>query len=158
MMNHSILQRGHFDQLLAVLKDRGYRIVGPTVRDGAIVYDDLSSTADLPVGWTDEQEGGTYRLKKRADAALFGYVVGPHSWKKFLHPPVVRLWQAERSGQNIQIKPEIHSAPKMAFVGVRSCEIHAIEIQDKVFIGGNFIDPLYKARREGAFLLAVNCG
>ena len=43
-----------------------YGVLGPTVRDGAIVYDELISTDDLPVGWTDEQNGGTYRLKKRA--------------------------------------------------------------------------------------------
>ena len=61
----SILQREHFDQLLVALKNRGYQVIGPTVRDGAIVYGELDSTGDLPVGWTDEQEGGTYRLKKR---------------------------------------------------------------------------------------------
>ncbi len=133
-------------------------MIGPTVRDGAIVYDDLNSADGLPVGWTDEQDGGTYRLKKRADRALFGYVVGPQSWKQFLHPPAVRLWQADLSGKNIQFKEEIHTASKMAFIGVRACELHAIAIQDKVFLGGSVIDPLYQASREGAFLVAVNCG
>ncbi len=158
MPKHFILQRAHIEQLLRALKTREFRVIGPTVRDGAIVYDDLHSTDDLPVGWTDEQEGGTYRLKKRADAALFGYVVGPHSWKQFLHPPAVRLWQANRTGNNIQIEEEKHAAPRMAFIGVRACELHAISIQDKVFLGGSFVDPLYKARRDGAFLVAVNCG
>ncbi len=158
MPEHSILRREHFDQFLAALTDRGYQVVGPTVRDGAIVYDALSSTDDLPVGWTDEQEGGTYRLKKRNDAALFGYVVGPQSWKKFLHPPAVRLWQADRSGKNFQIQEENRAAPKLAFLGVRACELHAIAVQDKVFLDGCFVDPLYKARREGAFIVAVNCG
>jgi len=79
-----------------VLEERGYRVVGPTVREGAIVYDQLHAESDLPIGWTDEQEAGTYRLKKRDDEALFGYVVGPHSWKKFLLVPELRLWQARR--------------------------------------------------------------
>ena len=158
MPEYSILRREHFDQLLAALKIRGYRVIGPTLRDDAIVYDDVSSSDDLPVGWTDEQEGGTYRLKKRTDAALFGYVVGPHSWKRFLHPPAVRLWQANRTGKNIQIEEEKHEPAKMAFIGVRACELQAIAIQDKVFLGGSFVDPLYKARREDAFLMAVNCG
>jgi sulfhydrogenase subunit beta (sulfur reductase) len=158
MPKQSILQREHFGELLAALKTRGYRVIGPTVRDGAIVYDDLSSTGDLPVGWTDEQEGGTYRIKKRIDTALFGYVVGPHSWKQFLHPPAVRLWRADRADKNIQIQQEMHAAPKMAFIGVRACELHAMAIQDKVFLGGSFVDPFYEARREGAFIVAVNCG
>jgi formate hydrogenlyase subunit 6/NADH:ubiquinone oxidoreductase subunit I len=155
---HFILQREHFDRFLAAIRDQGYQVIGPTVRDGAIVYDKLSSGDDLPVGWTDEQEGGTYRLKKRTDAALFGYAVGPHSWKQFLHPPAVRLWQAQRSGKTIQIEDEKHTAPKMAFIGVRACELNAIAIQDKVFLGGSFVDPFYKMRREGAFFVAVNCG
>ncbi|MGH9679477.1 MAG: 4Fe-4S dicluster domain-containing protein, partial [Candidatus Acidiferrales bacterium] len=158
MPEPSILRREHLDQLFDALKGRGYQVIGPTVHDGAIVYDELSSTSDLPVGWTDEQEGGTYRLKRRGDAALFGYVVGPQSWKKFLHPPAVRLWQAKRSGKSFQLEEEKHAPSKMAFIGVRACELRAIAVQDKVFLDGCFVDPLYKARREGAFILAVNCG
>jgi sulfhydrogenase subunit beta (sulfur reductase) len=55
--NKFLLERDNFQQLLEALTKRGYRVVGPTVRDGAIVYDTLSSTADLPSGWTDEQNG-----------------------------------------------------------------------------------------------------
>jgi formate hydrogenlyase subunit 6/NADH:ubiquinone oxidoreductase subunit I len=153
-----VVDRQHLDQLLRTLLQRGYRVVGPTVRDGAIVYDELSSTAELPVGWTDEQDGGTYRLKRRADEALFGYVVGPHSWKKFLHPPVLQLWHAKRSGDGFQIIAENEAPPKYAFIGVRSCEMHAIAVQDKVFLNGPYVDPFYQARRENVFIVAVNCG
>jgi len=41
-------------------------------RDGAICYGDIASAADLPAGWTDEQDAGTYRLRRRDDDALFG--------------------------------------------------------------------------------------
>ena len=88
------LEAEHLQRLFDLLIRRGYRVMGPSLRDGAIVYDELSSSADLPAGWTDVQDGGSYRLKKREDQALFGYAVGPHSWKKFLHRPAVRLWQA----------------------------------------------------------------
>ncbi|HEY5594094.1 MAG TPA: 4Fe-4S dicluster domain-containing protein [Nitrospiria bacterium] len=153
-----IMDRSSMDLLFEALKRRGFALVGPTVRDGAIVYDTLDSTADLPVGWTDEQDGGTYRLKKRADAALFGYVVGPQSWKKFLHQPVLRLWRARREGKGFQIIPENDDPPKFAFIGVRSCELHAIAVSDKVFIGGPFQDSSYRLRRENVFIVAVNCG
>lgn len=89
---------------------------------------------------------------------MFGYVVGPHSWKKFLHPPEQRLWRAERQGDGFQILEEEETPPKYAFIGVRSCEIHAIAVQDKVFINGKYVDSGYKARRENAFIVAVNCG
>jgi sulfhydrogenase subunit beta (sulfur reductase) len=154
-----VVEREHLEQLLQALVSRGYEVVGPTLRDGAIVYDHLTSTADLPSGWTDEQSGGTYRLKRRQDQALFGYTVGPHSWKKFLCPPLQRLWQAARTGKGLRILPEEErAAPKYAFFGVRACELNAIAIQDKVFLEGQFVDPGYKARREGLFVVAVNCG
>jgi hypothetical protein len=72
------------DPLIEVLRVRGYRVFGPVVRDGAIVYDELESSADLPIGWGDRQEGGSYRLERRTDQARFGYAVGPHSWKRHL--------------------------------------------------------------------------
>src|SRR5690348_5396059 len=97
-----IVERENFHKLFNVLIERGYQLVGPTVRDGAIVYDDLALDTDLPIGWTDEQEGGKYRLKRRDDQALFGYNVGPHSWKKYLHPPVLKLWQAQREGRGFK--------------------------------------------------------
>jgi sulfhydrogenase subunit beta (sulfur reductase) len=154
----AVLERDHLQLLLDTLSKRGYRVVGPTVRDRAIVYDDLASVTDLPVGWTDEQDGGTYRLKRRNDGALFGYVVGPDSWKRFLYPPVVRLWQAKTDGNGFQIMGEDEGAPKFAFVGVRPCEIHAIAIQDKIFLKGEYRDAFYEARRRGLFIVALNCG
>ena len=135
------------DQLLGAIRRRGFRLVGPVVKDGAICYDDIASAADLPAGWTDEQDAGTYRLKQRDDDALFGYAVGPHSWKKYLFPPSSRL-----------LPPEQPPAEPFAFIGVRACELRAIAIQDRVFLGGQYKDPQYAQRRDGAFIVAVNCG
>jgi ferredoxin len=153
-----VLERQHLQQLFEALTKRGYRIVGPTVRDRAVVYEELSSVSDLPVGWTDEQDGGMYRLKKRADEALFGYAVGPHSWKKFLLQPQMRLWQAKRVSRGFEVLPESGETPKFAFIGARSCDLHAIATQDKIFVTGQYVDPSYKARRENIFVAAVNCG
>jgi len=155
--DHAVIDSRHLDDLFAALTRKGYRIVGPTIREGAIVYDDLASSADLPEGWTDEQDGGVYRLKKRADRALFGYAVGPHSWKKFLSPPEQRLWRAELDGKDFKIIAENGEPPKFAFIGVRSCELHAIAIQDKIFLQGTHTEPAYRVRRENAFIVAVNC-
>lgn len=153
-----ILERDHFQKLFDILTKRGYQIIGPTLGEGSIIYGKLTSVSDLPVGWTDEQDGGRYRLKKRDDKALFGYVVGPHSWKNFLFPSVQRLWQATREGNSFEIQEESAEVTKFAFIGARSCDIHAISIQDKVFVHGKFVDPHYKLRQEQTFIAAVNCG
>lgn len=153
-----IIERDALDILFETLQQQDFSLQGPTVRDGAIVYDAISSTADLPVGWTEEQDAGSYRLKRRTDNALFGYAVGPHAWKKFLHPPTLRLWQAQREDAGFQIIPEQEESPRFAFIGARSCELHAIAIQDRVFLEGRYVDPAYRARRENLFVIAVNCG
>jgi ferredoxin len=155
--NQAVIAPEALDLVVSTLRTRGYRVLGPTVRDGAIIYDDLESADELPIGWTDRQDGGTYRLERRADEARFGYAVGPHSWKRFLFPPRVRLWRAKLNGGTPAIDEEPLDETPLAFVGVRSCELHAIEIQDRVFIGGKHVDRDYAARRDGAFLVAVNC-
>ncbi len=146
------------EKLLQAIQARGYRAVGPTVENQAIVYDDVKSINDLPRGWTDEQDGGRYRLMQRSDDALFGYSVGPQAWKKYLHAPKLRLWTAERHGDDISVAPEPPAGDRLAFIGVRACEIRAIEIQDRALVGDLYVDPHYQALRARALIVAVNCG
>jgi ferredoxin len=152
------LEGQRIDGLISALRAGGYRTLGPRLKDGAIVYDDVGSAAELPRGVADEQAPGSYRLKKRGDAALFGYTVGPHSWKRFLHPPVLTLWRARRQEQGFEVEAaESQEAPRFAFLGVRACELQAIAIQDQVFLGGAHVDAAYAARRRTSFVVAVNC-
>ena len=144
--------------LIDALVSRGYRVLGPVVRDGAIVYDAIARVADLPAGWTDHQEAGRYRLERRGDGALFGFVVGPQSWKRFLHPSVETLWTMRQGEDGVRISSAATTAPKFAFLGVRACEIHAISIQDRVLRDGPYPDTAYAKRRQDAFIVAVNCG
>jgi sulfhydrogenase subunit beta (sulfur reductase) len=154
----STLTVAQLDLLFGVIRAEGYQLIGPRVRDGAIVYTEIASVADLPAGWTEVQDAGTYRLQRRDDEALFGYAVGPHAWKQFLFVPRLRLWEAAREGQGFRVLPPSDTAPRLALIGVRSCELHAIAIQDRVFLEDRFVDPDYAARRAGALMVAVNCG
>jgi len=153
----SVIDSGGLERLLGLLRELGYRVIGPQLRDGAIVYDDLASVADLPAGWTDEQEAGQYRVRRRTDQALFGYNLGPDSWKRFLHPPRATLWQSSGSGAELRFVPAADPVRPLAFIGLRACELRAIAIQDRVLLGGAFADPHYRARREQALFIAVNC-
>jgi len=154
----AILVASELGKLIGALVRKGYAVIGPTLRDGAIVYDQLESVQDLPAGWTDEQAPGHYRLKRREDGAIFGYVVGPQSWKKYLHPAEVRLWSAERQGGTFRIlNNEVKPKAPQAFLGVRACELAAIAVQDRVLLEDKYHDPIYGARRAGAFLIAVEC-
>ena len=153
-----VITRAGLQALIQALAAAGYRVLGPTRRDDAIVYDRIADIDDLPAGWTDRQEPGRYRLERREDEALFGYAVGPHSWKRFLHPPVETLWKAQRDGDTFTLAPPQAPTPRYAFIGVRACELHAIAIQDRVFRDGPHADAGYARRRNAAFIVALNCG
>ena len=145
-------------RLIEAIARRNYEVLGPTMRDGAIVYDRIEGVHDLPRGWTDEQGPGQYRLKPRQDGALFGYAVGPHSWKKYLHPSDIRLFEADRQQTHFRIlngppRPE----RRFAFIGVRACELAAIGIQDRVLLQDRYTDSVYEQRRDGVFLVAIQC-
>jgi len=146
-----------FARLFEILADRGYAVIGPTLDQEAIVYDRVSSIDDLPRGWTDEQSPGKYRLKQREDDALFGYVVGPHSWKRFLFPPQATVAKADHTDEGWQFRQVDDDSPKFAFLGVRACDLAAMRVQDRVFLSGPYVDPIYQRRRTQALIIAVNC-
>jgi len=153
-----VLTRDGLAEVLRALRDDRYTLVGPTVRDGAIVHAEIRGIEDLPAGWTAVQEAGTYRLRRRDDDALFGHAVGPHSWKQLFFVPRVRLFQVRKSRDGLAIEPEATPAPKLALIGARSCDLHAIAVQDRTFLEGAVVDADYAARRQDVFVLAVNCG
>jgi len=155
--NHCIVEAPGLQDLLDVLIEDGYQVIGPRVADGAVVLEPVGSVDDLPAGWRDEQDGGRYRLVAGDDEALFDYGPGPQAWKRYLYPSTEMLWRARRKGSDFAIDDETNEVPKYAFLGVRSCDLRAIEIQDRVFNHGGATDPSYVARRQQALIIAVNC-
>lgn len=154
----AVFGRDGMDALVATLAAGGRTVIGPTVRDGAIVLAELDSAAQLPYGWGVELEAGRYRLRPRADGSAFAHSAGPQSWKTYLHPERERLWSAERGPDGeLTVRPEAVRPPAYAFLGVRPCDLRAIAVQDRVLARGRYTDRGYRARRERAFLVVVEC-
>ena len=156
-LGERFLCRDAFAKLFSLLRERGYTVIGPTVDQKAIIYAEVRSIDDLPRGFTEEQSPGKYRLKQREDDALFGYVVGPHSWKQYLFPPQATITKAKQTDKGWQFQTVEDDPPKYAFLGVRACELAAMRVQDRVFLSGTYVDPIYQRRRNDAFIIAVNC-
>jgi hypothetical protein len=128
----AVLSSAGLDDLVAALIADGYTVIGPTVRDDAIVLAELASGAQLPAGWGVDSAPGQYRLRRRADEAVFGHSAGSQSWKQFLHPPRQRLWSADASG----FSPAREEPVRYAFLGVRACDLAAIATPGTVLGGG----------------------
>jgi NAD(P)H-flavin reductase/ferredoxin len=153
-----VLSRASLDRLFALAAEGGRTVVGPTVKDGAIVYAPLETPAALPVGWTDRQSPGRYRLERRTDEAVFGHVVGPSSPKELFLPPKETLYRAERRADGKVGFTAITPAPSpKALFGVRACDLAAIGVQDRVFRDGEHREPRYAARREDTLVIGVHC-
>jgi hypothetical protein len=152
-----LLTRQAFGALLDALRQDGFTLVGPRVRDGAIVHDRIGGIDDLPEGTGDEQRPGAYRLRARADRALFGFAVGPHSLRREMLVPRTTLVRIRKSATGLEIDTPAPPASRRAFIGVRACDLAAMAVQDRVLLGGPFADADYAARRRDVFVLAVQC-
>ncbi len=153
----AFLPRGELGRLLDLLRGDGRRIIGPTARDGAIVYDEVTTVADLPAGWTATQAPGSYRLQPTGTDRLFDFAVGPTSWKHETFPPRVPLTVGRRVDGQAAFEDVVPDPPSLAFLGVRACEIAALQTQDAVFEAGPAVDRDYVARRAAALVIAVEC-
>lgn len=155
-VNH-VFHASHLSALFSALQSEGYDVLGPTLRDGTIVYDSLRTVEDLPRGWRDDQEKGRYRVERRQDQAYFGFNLGPQSWKQYLFTTREKLWSAEKTKAGVHVETTLPRASKRAFLGIRACELAAIDVQDRVFTKGAHQDEHYRRRREGVLMVAVNC-
>ncbi|MDH3710427.1 MAG: 4Fe-4S dicluster domain-containing protein [Cyclobacteriaceae bacterium] len=144
------------ESLFALLSDQGYAQMGPVVRDGAIMLGEINSFDELAQGYTDEQAKGHYRIKPIPTRGLFQYAVGPQSFKQYLHPPRRKLWSTHGSQEKFTIE-EGNEPEKMVFWGVRSCDLEAIKILDRIFLEGAFVNKWYQQAREQLVIIAASC-
>ncbi|HET6847038.1 MAG TPA: 4Fe-4S dicluster domain-containing protein [Anaerolineales bacterium] len=149
--------RNSLPAILAALRAAGYTLVGPRVRDETIVYAELEGIEDLPRGCTTQQAPGRFRLLRDQNAHYFDFIPAAASWKQFLFPARQDLFRLRKDGSAWVLSDSAPAVQALAFVGVRACELAAIQIQDRVFLRPDYADPTYRGRRSKAFILAVNC-
>ena len=155
---HFFLPHRQLQNLLQALQQAGFSCIGPQVRDGAIVYDLLQHTDQLPWGIRDKQAPGSYQLEKITEHKAFAFANGPQAIKPILFKPQETVWKVMRNSEGKLIfQPHQAEEAPVAVIGARSCDLVAMHIQDKVFLEGSHPDPRYKKRREQLFIVAVNC-
>jgi sulfhydrogenase subunit beta (sulfur reductase) len=158
MTENAFLPRAEFQRLLDALRHSGYRCIGPQVRDGAIVYETLTRADELPRGVTAEQGPGRYRIGHQASPRWFAWANGPQAIKPHVFAAREPLWQSQRDANGaLQFTEARPATEPLALIGVRACDLAALNLQDQHFTEGAFPDPAYAARRQGLLLVAVNC-
>lgn len=157
-MTDGFLPRAQLQRLFDVLSTSHSKVVGPVVRDGAIVYDAIERASQLPAGWRDEQAPGRYRLVPSDTPRCFAWAVGAQALKPITFAPREELWRAERNSRgDLRFIEPPHEAPTLAVIGVRACDLAALHLQDQHFAFGTYADAYYNRRRRALFIVAVDC-
>jgi Fe-S-cluster-containing hydrogenase component 2 len=154
--NAVILSLNSLDKLIFLLRSDGFRVVAPQKGDHALVLDTVESIGDLPAGWIDDQAPGHYRLVEAERPTLFEHGPTADSCKKVLNPPEDLMWRARRRDMSFVIE-DAPEPERTALVGIRSCDLHAIDILDRVYGPDHANDPAYRRRRDAVFIFAVDC-
>ena len=133
------LPRQQFGDLLQVLENSGYRCVGPVLRDGAIIYTDIASVTELPAGVMMQTQPGSVRATVTQLPRYFSWANGPQALKPLLFSPRETLWQVDRNVEGELIfSRSIDTPSPTAVIGVRSCDLAALRLQDRHFLEGEY--------------------
>ena len=152
-----VVTKAGLQGLIDILKAEGYTILGPRVAEGAIVVDEIQQLSDLPAGWSDEQDGGYYRLRRSGNGALFGFAATAQGWKRHLYPPGERVWAVRRRGESFVPEDREPISGQYALFGVRACDLAGVAVLDRVLGSAGANDANFQERRRAAFVVAVDC-
>ena len=152
-----VITKVAFNAILSRLREKGYETIGPRVKNDTLIYAPIEGVDDLPRGYITEQDAAHFRLTYTGHSRYFDAIPGAQSWKQFLFPPKAELFALRKTNNRWEVSAPETKAPAYAFIGVRACELAAIQIQDKAFLRSDFNDPIYRARRERVFILTVDC-
>jgi ferredoxin len=151
-----VLSAAHLGAMIDELRTRGYTVYAPVLDHGALVIRPIESVDRLPRGVIDDQGAGTHRLRQEGERC-FDYTAPADSWKRLFFPPRLRMWRSTGEDGRVTAAEEPPPEGRAALLGVRGCDLAAIRVQDRVFLGGAHPDPHYRSRRENAFIVAINC-
>jgi sulfhydrogenase subunit beta (sulfur reductase) len=128
----AVVERTVFNDIVTGLQERGYTVYGTVNEKGAGIFRPLGDAGELSLRCT----GGTLPPK--------------YLW----YPPFETLFTYDRQtgGFHTDLEETRH-----AVFGIRPCDVHALLALDEVFLGGEYRDPYYRARRVDLPLVVFNC-
>ncbi len=152
-----VMDAGGLEDLVDALVDRFDDVIGPVLDDGVIRLAPIRSADDLPVGVVDAHDAGSYRTEQTPAPDRFSYGPGPDSLKALVHPPTVPVWTMRRRDGRLLVDSANVEPRQRAVVGVRSCDLAALDVLDRTRTHGPHPDRDFAARRAGLFVVAVDC-
>ena len=144
----------------ALFASAATRSLGPTVRDGAIVLDEIGARR------RPARRAGPTSRTAAATASRAGTTTpssatrsAPHSWKRYLHPPAVVRWRARRENGGFVAEPETAPAAALRVRGRarRASSPRSSSRTASSSAGRSSTRPTARAARPPS-CVAVHCG
>ena len=140
-MSLMILDKGALAPLVnALMAD--YQVVGPQMKGPQFAFGSITDPVQLRLDYNTT-------------------ILPP---KKVLQPPQERLatftlpprrWGGQEGGEEPRVEPIIEAAPTV-LLGVHTCDLHAIQLLDKVF-SQDYPDAHYLERRRQTVIVSIEC-
>ncbi len=153
----AVLDMGGLDRIVQALRRQGRTVIGPVVSDGVITHAEIESASALPRGWTEEQQGGSYRLEPTGTDEVFAFSSPSSSSKRYVYPERTLLISASRRDGEVVLHQPDPEPPALAFFGIRSCDLAGLGVLGRVFGDPQHPDPTYRALRDDVFIIATAC-
>ena len=153
------LARTDLGALIEALHDDGRTVIGPTVQDGAIVYDEIARPPTCrSAGATSRRPAATGSHRRDGERA-FGYAVGPTSWKRYTFPSRVPIGRARRGRRPVDVRARRAGARRpLAFLGVRALRAgRAARSRTASCSAGPSPTPTTRPAARAALVVAVEC-
>ncbi len=152
------LARDNFPQLLEVLQQAGYTCIAPQIRDANLVYDEITQIEQLPINYQDQQSPGRYLISENGQQRYFAWANGAEAVKPMTFASREALWKVKRdAGGKLNFEEILPESKPLAIIGVKSCDLAALHLQDQHFAFNTFGDRYYNLRRRALIFIAVDC-
>ncbi len=156
MDHRRVLPKQSMDDLVSALHAQGYKVLSPQVEQDEVGWHEVHQSSDLKQGYQDQQQAGSYRLQVH-EGSWFSITHGAPSLKTLTYKPRQPVVHIIKTESGISFQEEAVDAENIAVIGVRPCDLAALQIQDKVFTCGEYQDDYFKANKASLFIIAVNC-
>ncbi len=146
-----------WDRLVRQLMTDVDEVIGPVMRSGVVRLRRLTDVGDLAIGVVDAQDAGSYRATGSSMPTRFDHGPGPDSLKAIVHPAETPVWTIRRRDGELRVEPAPPDTTTRAVIGVRDCDLRALQVLERTQTSGPHPDASFAARRDGFVIVAVDC-
>ncbi len=150
-MGMLVIDKKKIGNLFELLK-KEYKVIGPTFKDGLIVLSEIKDISDMPFGYISYEGKNYYAVERFSSEELFTYARASNAYKDFLHPNEFVFLKVYKGEDRLRFE-DVDITEKYAFFDVRTCDLKAMSILDKVYKE----DKVYKSLRQNLFIVGVSC-